>query len=345
MKLYIQIYILVLFISCICNSVYAQDPHFTQFFNSPLTINPSNTGVFETKGATTAVRVLSNFRNQWSNSQSPYKTATIQIDAKLGAQDEGGVIPNKFNVGFLCMYDQSLNGAFKGSYFMGTGSLHLPVGVNGNNGFDGYSKSLGLGFGATYGNRRIDLSQISFAQQFSSGGFDLSLPNGENGINNLKPFFSINAGLLYQSFSGEDHDKEFKVGLAGYNLNKPKQTFYNDPLQVIPMRFTFNMEYLKRSSKNYSFLETKLIYQYQAAINYLLLSAIYNINIGGMNYENSVGFGVNYRLNDAISPYIALAISGFRFGFSYDITSSKLKSGLSQSRSSEFSLQLILPKK
>ena len=344
MKLILKILIINIYICFNGVYIYAQDPHFTQFYNSPLTVNPAYTGVFATQGSTTNSRVLTNYRSQWNNSQSPYNTGTIQFDSKLGSQDDGNVIQNPFNLGLLCMYDQSLNGAFKSSYLMGTGSLNIPVGESGNNGFDGYSKSLGLGFGAVYGNRRVDLSQISFSQQFSSGGFDLSMPNGEVGLNNMKPFFSLNAGLLYQSISGEGRENEFKIGFSGYHLNKPKQTFYNDPMQIIPMRFAFQIEYLKRSTTNYSFLETKLIYQNQASINYLLLSAIYNINIGGNDYENSIGFGANYRLNDAISPYFALAISGFRFGCSYDITTSKLKTGLVPARSMEVSMQFILSK-
>lgn len=344
MKQNIKFFIINSFIWFTSLCIYAQDPHFTQFYNSPLTVNPAYTGVFNTIGSTTNIRVLSNYRSQWNNSLSPYTTGTLQFDSKLGSQVDGNVIQNTFNLGLLGMYDQSLNGAFKSSYIMGTGSLHIPVGVSRNNGFYGYTKSIGLGFGAAYGNRRVDLSQISFSQQFSSGGFDLTLPNGEVGLNNLKPFLSLNAGLLYQSKSGNDRENEFKIGISGYHLNKPKQTFFDDPLQVIPMRFAFQMEYLKRNTTNFSFLETKLIYQYQQSINYLLLSAIYNINIGGINYENSIGFGANYRLNDAISPYLGLAISGFRFGCSYDMTTSKLKTGLIPARSMEFSMQFILSK-
>lgn len=344
MKLFYKFFIFTNLVFGIKTTLYSQDPHFTQFYNSPLTVNPAYTGVFSTIGSTTNIRVLSNYRSQWASSQSPYSTGTLQLDAKLGTQNDGNVIQNFFNIGLLCMYDQSLNGAFKSSYFMGTGSLHLPIGGNSNNGYDGYSKSLGLGFGAVYGNRMVDLTQISFSQQFSSGGFDLSLPNGEMGLNNMKPFFSLNAGLLYQAKFGEYGKNNFKLGLSGYHLNKPKQTFFKDPFQVMPMRFALQIEYLKKSTTNYSFLETKLIYQNQASINYLLLAAIYNINIGGMNYENSIGFGANYRLNDALSPYVSLAISGFRFGCSYDITTSKLKTGLIPAKSMEVSIQFILSK-
>src|SRR5881392_4144784 len=49
----------------------AQDLHFSQFFNSPLTTNPANTG-FLPDGD---YRLGINYRNQWSTIMSvPYKT-------------------------------------------------------------------------------------------------------------------------------------------------------------------------------------------------------------------------------------------------------------------------------
>lgn len=356
MKLKFKIYIASFFCFLIEPYGFSQDPHFTQFYNSTLTVNPAYTGVFSSKDETnntTNIRLLSNYRSQWSNSQSPYTTGTVQMDAKLGSQDdviEENTIQNKFNLGLLCMYDQSLNGAFKSTYFMGSGSLHLALG--GGSGFGIgtaksaiHTKSLGLGFGFVYGNRVVDLSKISFSQQFSSGGFDLTLPNGEFGLNNMKPFFSLNAGLLYQS-QDEDKDNKFKLGVSGYHLNKPKQSFLNDANQIVPIRYSFQMEYMKYLGDN--FLETKLIYQTQAEIKYLLISTIYNIilpgNLSGDEKQNSIGIGANYRVGDAISPYLALTTDRFRFGFSYDITTSKLKTGLIPARSMEVSMQFILSK-
>jgi type IX secretion system PorP/SprF family membrane protein len=266
MRLIYKIYIVSFF--CFLNEPFgfSQDPHFTQFYNSTLTVNPAYTGVFSCKDETnnpTNIRFLSNYRNQWSNTQSPYNTGTVQIDAKLGSQDEvieANTIQNKVNLGLLCMYDQSLNGALKSSYFMGTASLHLAVGNGSGFGIGTaksaeHTKSLGLGFGFVYGNRVIDLSKISFSQQFTSGGFDLTLPNGETGLNNMKPFFSLNAGLLYQS-QDEGKDNRFKLGISGYHLNKPKQSFLKDESQIVPVRYSIQMEYMKylsNSSRNQIF--------------------------------------------------------------------------------------------
>ena len=48
----------------------------------------------------------------------------------------------------------------------------------------------------TYGSRRIDYTQLTFGEQFSSQGFDVTIPTGENGLTNLKLYLSIRTGLL-----------------------------------------------------------------------------------------------------------------------------------------------------
>ena len=53
---------------------YSQDLHFSQFFNSPLSTNPANTG-FIPDGD---YRLGVNYRNQWSAIMAvPYKTMKI----------------------------------------------------------------------------------------------------------------------------------------------------------------------------------------------------------------------------------------------------------------------------
>ena len=48
-------------LTVLCNGLYAQDPHFSQFFSSPLTLNPAFTGKFDG-----AVRFIGDYRNQWN---------------------------------------------------------------------------------------------------------------------------------------------------------------------------------------------------------------------------------------------------------------------------------------
>src|SRR5215213_5396650 len=56
-------------------SVTAQDPHFSQFFSSPLTLNPALTGKFDGN-----LRVAGNYRNQWPAFNNVYTTSTASLD-------------------------------------------------------------------------------------------------------------------------------------------------------------------------------------------------------------------------------------------------------------------------
>src|SRR5689334_9739977 len=58
----------------------AQDLHFSQWFNSPLTTNPANTGFIPDAD----YRIGANYRNQYVNIMAvPYKTISIYGDAQV----------------------------------------------------------------------------------------------------------------------------------------------------------------------------------------------------------------------------------------------------------------------
>jgi len=86
------IYIWTLLISALfcAPKTFAQDLHFSQFFNSPLTTNPANTG-FIPDGD---YRLGINYRDQWSSVMSvPYKTMSAFGDVQL--------MKNKFDNGWI----------------------------------------------------------------------------------------------------------------------------------------------------------------------------------------------------------------------------------------------------
>jgi hypothetical protein len=56
----------------------AQSTHFSQFYSTPLLVNPASTGF--TPGPW---RVAGNYRSQWNTSGSPYRTFTFSGDTKI----------------------------------------------------------------------------------------------------------------------------------------------------------------------------------------------------------------------------------------------------------------------
>src|ERR1700709_2056133 len=102
----------------------AQDPHFSQYFASPLTLNPAMAGYF--KGD---YRVSGNYRQQWWSVGAPFSTGTVSYDTKL--------MQNKiskddvFAVGIMGLYDQSLSGGFRSVNASATVAYHKALGQDG----------------------------------------------------------------------------------------------------------------------------------------------------------------------------------------------------------------------
>ena len=69
--------VLVIVIACSCQVAISQDLHFSQYYNSPLIVNPALTGVFNGD-----LRGIVNYRDQWS-SVAPFKTYGLSIDAGM----------------------------------------------------------------------------------------------------------------------------------------------------------------------------------------------------------------------------------------------------------------------
>jgi type IX secretion system PorP/SprF family membrane protein len=61
------------------DNLFAQDLHFSQFFHSPLTTNPANTGFIPDAD----YRVGAHYRTQWTSIPVPFKTMSIFGDAQV----------------------------------------------------------------------------------------------------------------------------------------------------------------------------------------------------------------------------------------------------------------------
>src|SRR6476620_3163200 len=167
---------------------YGQDPSFSQFYSSPLNINPALTGNINADW-----RMIANFRTQWIGPASPYTTGTISYDRKVLQNKIPNVYEEKstLGVGAMLMYDHAMAGIQKSTY--GSMNLAYSLLLSDNNS----KQRLGAGFGAIYGRRYIDFDRLNFQEQFTGNGFDTNLPTGEAALSNMKPYFSVSAGITY----------------------------------------------------------------------------------------------------------------------------------------------------
>jgi type IX secretion system PorP/SprF family membrane protein len=106
-------FLLIFLIFLFPGFIFGQDPEFSQFFANPLHLNPAFAGTSDLP------RTTINYRNQWPNNGSTYKTYSIsydQISKKLNA-----------GIGFQIYYDQELNNVVNTSSAAFSYSYHLKL--------------------------------------------------------------------------------------------------------------------------------------------------------------------------------------------------------------------------
>jgi type IX secretion system PorP/SprF family membrane protein len=307
-----KVLFLLAFLSTILK-VEAQDPHFSQFFASPLTLNPALTGKFDGD-----LRVAGNYRNQWPTINRAFTTTTVSADLpimrnRISSNDTWGV-------GIMGYSDQSANSALKFKYLSLSTAFHK--GLN----EDGFSQ-IGAGFQATYTNMLLNVSDLKFEDQLTPFGFTGTTSEVFNNSILKNNYLDLNAGVLYTgSTSDRNH---FYAGISMYHITRPKQNFTGSFFILNP-RTTFHGGGYFPVGQN-STIHLSALYSTQASASETVFGGAYEIPIEEGDKPTSIYFGSWWRLNDALIPYVGLEFSDFRLGATYDVNTSSLKAA-SQSR-------------
>ena len=135
----------------------AQDPHFSQFFSSPLTLNPAFTGKFFG-----AYRISGNYRNQWPTFNNAFTTTTASIDFQI--LKNRIIAADTWGVGVMGYSDNSANGAIKFNYASFSTAYHKGLDEDGLH-------QIGAGFQVTYANTIVNTNLLTFEDQLTTGGF------------------------------------------------------------------------------------------------------------------------------------------------------------------------------
>jgi len=319
------IYTIILCANLAGARAYGQDPSFSQFFSSPLNINPALTANINADW-----RMVMNLRDQWLGPASPYMTGTISYDSKIFQKKIPNVPEdNIMGVGGMIMYDYAMNGIAKSTY----ASLNLSYNIKLSE--TPATQRLGLGFGAIYGRKYVDFSRLNFQEQFTGFGFNTNLPTGEAALSNMKPYFSATAGILY---SVTTEHSNFDLGVAAFHVNRPKQTFLKDTYQYLPIRKVVHANYERFLNERVVF-NSNAVYQMQAQTSYFSVGGALGYYLGDENASMITG-GLWYWSKNAIIPYIGLSFKDLQFGFTYDLTTSKLNQA--QRKPNTWELSVVL---
>lgn len=287
----------------------AQDPHFTQFFASPLTLNPAFTGYFSGD-----LRLAGNYRSQWRSIASPYITGTMSAD--FGILKNTISYTDTWGVGILALYDKTGAGALTSNYVGLSTAYHKGLDVEGNH-------TLGLGIQAAWVQKRIDQSKLQFENQIGDNGYDPALPSNENIVTPNISYLDYNVGLLYSGLVGESSN--IYMGVSYYHFTQPTETFMGQDNNRLSYRYTIHGGgSFPVNGSNRIHISAHYMRQNQATET--TLGGAYGFMLNDMQDAPTVFYlGAWYRLKDAVNPYLGLEFSSFKVGLSYDLNVSTLK--------------------
>lgn len=309
-----------------CGQLRAQDLHFSQFFNSPLTTNPANTGFIPDAD----YRIGANYRNQWINVMSvPYKTISIYGDAQ--------VLRDKIDNGWLglggvILRDAAGSGNLTSTKAYGSIAYHQMI---------GYASLLSAGFNVGWANKRIDPTRLKFPDQFNetTGFFDAGIPTSVVFNTTSISYVDIQAGMNYAYFPS---DKLYlNGGFSVHHINRPRETFFMQSGfdNRLSMRY---IGFLNASAKlnDRVIVNPMAYYSNQATSRELVVGGSANYNLSG-NGEVQVIGGAYYRAGESVIPLIGFQWKQFRMSFTYDVTTSSLAAYNNSRGAIEFSLQKL----
>lgn len=291
-------YIFITF-TVIWGSVYAQSPQFSQFYANQVYLNPAFTG------NTKVNRLAANYRNQWAGVPGAFHSYSLAFDHNLDLYNVG--------LGLLAIRDQAGSGGLSYTSFAALAAYKFQL-----------TENLSVNAGMSYGwaMRAANTSKYVFGDQLVNGG------NTTANINTQRSYGDLGSGFLL-------YNERFWGGMSALHLNRPNESLVLGQESRVPVVWSMHGGYViptKQTEKgdilksiilasNYKFSKRadQLDFGFYYVPNRLILGAWYRgLTLFKKNADNSPS-------NDAFIVLVGLKFDGFRIGYSYDITSSKLK--------------------
>lgn len=300
-------YLFSLCVAFVFGKIQGQDIHFSQYFSSPLTINPALSGEFNGQ-----MRAIANYKNQWNSiSSNMYKT--------MAASADGSLLNEKLGCGLLFFNDKA--GASKMGLTQIALAASTKVKINDNSAFR-------AGLMAGYSQRTIDYSNLKWENQWDGQAFNTATTSGENNTISNYSYLDVSAGVSFHTLI---NDKiKWNAGIGAFHLNKPKYSFYSSAVPLSP-KFVVHTDFLIPLQNSGTSIMPGVVYFNQGATQEIAGGLMIKKSIGqdsrytGINVSSALLLGVYYRVQDA-----AIIYAGFDYKnnvsvmMSYDVNISGL---------------------
>lgn len=306
----------------------AQDKHFTQFYASPLTLNPALSGAMEG-----SYRVGAIYRDQWRKVlDNPIKTFSMAADLRFDANKRNNS-EDAIGLGIMFFNDKVSVVDFSTTQIAVSLAYHKALGVE-------QDRFLSLGIQGGLTQRNVTYESLNFHDEFNgltgyTGTTSELLPT-----NNFA-FPDLNVGLNYTSkFAGEGR---FFAGASIHHVLRPTVSFYDQAsaapggrlYQKINAQLSASIPF---DRSNRVSMQPRVLAAMQGAhmeintgTNFRFAMGQYGssaIHFGAWArpVRNDGGFGF-----DAVVALMGLEINSMLFGISYDLNLRALQANQRQS--------------
>jgi type IX secretion system PorP/SprF family membrane protein len=321
-RLVMHVSLMVIAIGCSL-SASSQDMHFSQWFNSPLTTNPANTGFIPDAD----YRIGANYRNQWSNIMTiPFKTMSIWADAQIFRER---IASGWVGVGGVLLRDVAGSGKLTSTKANASIAYHQMLGE---------AHLLSAGFNVGWANKRINIADLKFPDQFDGRFFDNTLPTSVVIDNPNVNYLDVQAGINYAYFPTEY--LYVNGGISAQHLNRPRESFFDSDATGFDNRIA--PRYTVFANASYKMSDMVIVnpmayYSTQAGASETVIGGNLQYNLSGDGEQQLIG-GLYYRHGDAVVPMIGFEWKHIRLMFTYDATMSNLKNYNNSRGAYEFAL-------
>jgi type IX secretion system PorP/SprF family membrane protein len=324
-RLYLLFAILLL-----ASTARTQDIHFSQFYETPLLRNPALAGIF-----TGDYRIQGVYRDQWNSFTDAYRTGSFNGEFKWHVGEHNDYLTTALEV----FYDKAGTAALETTELLPAVNYHKSLS-------DDRPMFLSVGFMGGIIEKSLDLSKVTTNSQYNGTAYDPALPIGETILTPNIHYLDGSLGLSFNTAYGEDNQNSFYAGFSYQHLNRPKNSFYDNPTVQLDPKVVVSAG-IKSIVNDYSYFTLHADWSKQGPATEVIGGILYSYRLGNTfrighdpdDYPYTFTLGALVRWNDAIIPVIKLEMNNsYSFGLSYDINISSLNTASEDRGGFELSL-------
>ena len=282
-----------------CTNIKAQDALFTQYYAAPLYLAPSYAG------STNGSRLSLNYRNQWPAIQKTYQVYSLSYDHYLPSYNSG--------VGIILMRDVAGSGSLSKT------NLGIQYSYNAKINRD-WSFRPGIQIQLT--SLSVDFDKLVFHEQLHFNG-NIPINSEQLAAENLK-YLDVSVSLLA-------YRNDIWFGFSLDHFTTPNESMQSET-SPLPSRYRFfgGKKFIVRNKKKWDeeALTPSFVYkgqgkfdQFDIGLYWSKAPFVVGLWYRGIPFKK---YDTDFSNHDAIVFLVGYQFQDIKFGYSYDLTVSKL---------------------